>query len=246
MTKIFLIMTFLLNLNVFAKITSHDSDKGNGGSINTAAIIQSEVMFDETVEKLKKFFTQNKIALKSVFPEFEIEEFIKTLSDAKVEIHGAHINGRGNYGTCEVFPVESKLKCHFTFLELISRFPRGYNTLIFQLYLRLIGIQGSSDNPYSGMVRELGERLELYMVKTRSERHMSEKTTSYGLENSMFVETVNANFTNMSDISEEKLIKNSLDMAKARCKEKRKKVTFSDAHIFNKLQGKVVLRYICD
>ena len=250
--SILFVFSVLMSLNSFANSSEQSKGAVNGGRFEDVGVVMTQTVFKDTVFKLRKFFVENKDNLKSVFPEFEIEDLIKKFDDAQVEIYGDTLARRPHYGRdhesiCEVFVEDSKIKCHNLFLELYSRFSPSYFIQVFQLYLQLIGVQDTrSTYPLAYNSTQVGARILNYVVKTGSNNLLIERTDALELGKSMKMETINANLLKESNISEDKLIKNSLNIAKERCKVKNKKVTFSDAHVFNKSLSTVVIRYICD
>ena len=250
----------IISLSSFAKSSISDSDKGNGGSLNEAVSIMYLSVFDGTATKLKYFFTENEVILKSVFPEFEIQELVKKISETDIEIINDVIADAGvnadkvRTGTCVPLVALSKIECSVSYLQNESRDHKLLFAMVLNKYLGIMGIEDYS----------ISQRITPYVIKTTSYSLMIEKATSGKYANSNHVETLPINLETFKSTptTDKKIIDDSLSTIKKICKDQRKKIIYSEASIIEikhsvgvcgkkekaciKTSGTVAVRYICE
>ena len=248
MKKVLMITSLLLSMNVFAKISNHDSDKGNGGSTMETLSFLHQRNFENAGLMIKKFFINNKNELQPKFPEFKIKDLIDAITANQIKVVDENLfNEYGNRTGCMNDPSKSEIICQLSYLDRKSTYAEDTISNALHVYLKVLGLERDVDETNNNVQDFLITRRILpYIAKTSSG---SIATGSRGLdkiEKTMFTETLTVDL-GINKNPTDSIIKNSaLAKIQTRCTAQKKKMIFSDAHILNKANGSVLVRFVCD
>ena len=248
MKKILIIATLLINLNVFAKISKQDSDKGNGGSITETINVLHQRNFENAGLKIRNFFINNERELQSIFPEFEIKDLVSLINSTQIEVLDKILyNENGKRTGCIYYPAKSKMICQTAYLVNSSYSLNGTIQAVMHEYLKALGLERDVDYLTSDTSDfPISIRLLSYITQTGSSKIATDKRELDENRKSMFTESLTVNLNDNSNPSVEEIKSVALEMTKKRCRSLNKTIIFSDAHIQSLKERTVNVRYICD
>lgn len=163
-----LLLTLLLATNVFAQ---GGERVGNGGSYSEAEIAAEQVELELTVNKIKKFFINNK-QVADIFPEFSMKEFFAKTNHVSITVVDKELFDKHNVKrTCLNY--DRKIECDINELQQTHNDPKIYFVLMLHELLGIVGVEETSP--------ENATAIEGYKISKRIARYVS-RVSNYDLD----------------------------------------------------------------
>ena len=171
MKKVLIFATLLLNMNVFSKTTSQDSDKGNGGSTMETLTFLHQRNFENAGLIIKNFFIKNKKELQPLFPEFKIKDLVDVININEIRIVDENLfNEYGKRTGCLSDPSKAQIICQLAYLDKKSTYAEETIAHVMHAYLKALGLEKDVEETNND-VQEfvITRRILPYIAKTSSD-----------------------------------------------------------------------------
>ncbi len=248
MKKFLILSILLISINVSAKPSMQDSDKGNGGSSNEASLVLYEELYKHVATKIKFFFINDQESLQQIFPEFMIDDLLANIDKTKIEVVTEKLfDDEGAEKGCLKKADTSTMICNKKWVILIYDNPKVFFISVLHDYLELMGLE-KNISIYSNYATDfpISSRVEPYIKIGIHKDLLPYQKYLIPLKESMHMEIVSSEIGNVENMTDKELQDKAKKISKKRCKAEKKKLTYSDARLLDIKLGTVLIRYICD